>query len=411
MRRICLLVFLFTITQTAAAAQPTANDVLNVEASNSHFLIKPNGKYSIGYQDIELLNTRICPDKFYQPDINDSVFNKNNTHHCHEILLRVYYPSSAEIKLGEKYDKSALADDWLVNYYHLNMKEESLLLKNENIQTFTKKYSNPVIGKKFPVIIFMPGSGQQVQMYNNIISQLVSHGYVIIGINSAFSNGQLVSADGQIIPKPKKYNDAQRLQNLSDLSFVLNNIHEIPYEENLRNQMDFNNIGLVGHSMGGMNIVSLLKQSHYNNVHAVCLMDPGNVLWKANYPLSKSVIPTMVIWSSYFKKSSTGSMILGKNNYSIELRLTNANYHFSNHENFSDLSTLQYNASFQIPKIHRGLTNSDFMGVGYSNGYKISKEINQYILTFLNLYLKNIQSETLENCKAISKNSNILCGD
>lgn len=69
-------------------------------------------------------------------------------------------------------------------------------------------------------------------------------------------------------------------------------------------------------------------------------------------------------------------------------------YQFSNHENFSDLSTLQYHPAYQIPKISDALTNADYMGVGYGDGNAIAKDINAHLHGFFNIYLKNLPSHT-----------------
>jgi len=359
---------------------------------SSDYFLKPTGIYGVSYQDIFLINTDICPDAFYQENINDSDFSPNNTKHCHEIALRVYYPSQNELVLNdERYAPPIIeTNKWLAKKYNLSKQDMAKLDTILKIKTYTTANSEP-INQKFPIIIFMPGSGSSVQTYTNIVSDLVSNGYIVIGINSLFINGALELSNGHIVSPPDAYSDVHgREENIGDLKFVLDHITDIKYEFNLKQDMDFNCVGLIGHSRGAMSIVNLLKQNqNYKEVRAVILMDPGDGLMQANYPLSKFSIPKMTMWSSLFKNEAHGSSLVGEYNYEIILKPKNANDNFSDHNNFSDNSTLQYHPAYQIKKIHK------LLAVGNGDGYTIAKEINDYVLNFFNRYLKNEASNEL----------------
>lgn len=374
-------------------------------------LLKPSGPYGVGYQDMEVVNRNFCPDKFYQPGVNEADFSSTNPQHCHVIVLRIYYPSVNSVTNGDQYYLPVLTEEnkWLISNFKLTTAESKLLNTKENIRTYAKKFAQLIRNSKFPIIVYMPGSGQSTHTYNNIISNLVSHGYVVVGINSTFANGPLQLSNGHVIKSPGSYNDDGRLENLSDLKLIIDQLPSLAYQPNLGNNIDFTKIGLLGHSMGAMNIMYLLSSMNNTNIKGAALMDPGNVL-KDNYPVKHTTIPTLVLWSAWFKNAMHASITLAKNIYSVELRDRTTTNKFSNHENFSDLSTLQYHPAYQIPKIYVGLTNSDYMGVGYGDGNAIAIDINAYLLAFFDRHLKNRTSQIFDQCASLSANSQIVCG-
>jgi predicted esterase len=107
-----------------------------------------------------------------------------------------------------------------------------------------------------------------------------------------FANGSILLSNGHLVVPPQKYKDIARLQNLEDLRFVLDNLSDLSFHHQLKNQIDFTNIALIGHSMGAMSIVNFLKEKNSNLapkkkafLKGMLIMDPGNVLEQANYPI------------------------------------------------------------------------------------------------------------------------------
>ena len=112
-------------------------------------------------------------------------------------------------------------------------------------------------------------------------------------------------------------------------------------------------------------------------------MDPGDMLKQANYPLAKFSIPAMTMWSSRFKDGMKGEGLLGVNNYEVVLKPKNDDINFSQHNNFTDSSTMQYHPASNVASIHEQI------GVGDGDGYEVATKLNNYVLTFLNHYLKS----------------------
>lgn len=375
------------------------------------YMIEPTGKYGIGYQDVFLVNNQICPDAFYKQNVNENDFSKNNKQNCHEIALRIYYPATNTKEPHDEYYRPYINDtiNWLTKTYELNQQEISILQSSQNIKTYTQQNAEPVTNKKFPLIIFMPGAGVQAQAYTNIISNLVSNGYIVIGVNSLFINGAIELKNGHVVfPPADGYIDADgRKENINDLNFVLNNIRKIKLKHGLEKNIDWNKIELIGHSRGAMSIVNLLKnKTSTNNIKALILLDPANMLGVTNYPLPDLNIPTITIWSPQFKINMHGSSKPAKNSITVTLKPKDAANNYSGHNNFMDSSTFQYHPAYQIPSLQK-LPKLEKFGLGSGDGYEIASTINDYILIFTNNYLNSDSKKFELRCEAF--NQSYLC--
>ena len=372
MKKIFLIFLLFIIKIGCQSKNDNNNIIKNKQ--EIHYLLKPSGLYTVGFKDIYLINDKICPDAFYLSGQNENNFSATNKQYCHEINLRIYYPSNEKFGKNSTYYRPTVMNQ--INYYkkQFNLRSSELNALESLLEIKTNNFYNliPLENSKFPLVVFLPGSGLSAQFYNNIINNLVSHGYIILGMNSVFVNGDLKLENGQLVEQPKIYNDASRLQNLADLKFILQNLNNLDYGIKLKQQINLNNINFLGHSMGAMNIVNLLKEKEISNLKSVLLMDPGNIIAEANYPIKPIRVPTMFLWASNFKNILKGANILAKNNFEVILAPAHNNINYSNHLNFTDLSTLQYHPGYQITLIKKSLLNTKRLGIGSGNGLIIA---------------------------------------
>ena len=70
---------------------------------------------------------------------------------------------------------------------------EAMLAELEKIKTFTANFTDQpshIVEGKFPVLLFAPGCDQEGENYENIIGDLVSHGYVVFAINNIEERGK-----------------------------------------------------------------------------------------------------------------------------------------------------------------------------------------------------------------------------
>lgn len=378
-----LITSVFIISSTQSFAQPVLLD--------SPYLLTPTGQYGVGYKDIHVLNTNLCPDAFYLDSLKLDDYSEENTKHCHEIMLRVYYPTKDKPVLSNFYDQPVL-DDFisdLKNNVELTGEQKRSLKKLYKIKTYNAKDAAPVSDKRFPIIFFVPGSGVQSQNYNNTIDELVSHGYVVAAMNSVYIAGSIALPNGHVVQGYKKYQESIRLTEYSDLEYVFQNLQKIDYGKDLSAIISFDKIGMLGHSMGAMNEVYYLhKFPELSNVKAAVFMDPGNVLGDKNYPINVKGYPTLVIWSSYFRAHMNGSAFLNRDDKELILTPDKRQENFSNHINFTDYSTLQYFPGLQQENIKDYLTDPKNVDLGDGNGYLLATRINQKVLDYFDGYLK-----------------------
>jgi dienelactone hydrolase len=125
---------------------------------------------------------------------------------------------------------------------------------------------------RFPLIIYSPGRNSSAVNNSQLCEYLASHGFVVAAVSST-------GAD-----KPDVGRDASAFNGLlEDLAFVKEHM-------SLKNYVDKNKVGLIGHSFGGMSItLYALKE----DVDAVVNLDGSNFApgWQSlfySFPQSKS---------------------------------------------------------------------------------------------------------------------------
>ncbi|MBN9226690.1 MULTISPECIES: hypothetical protein [Legionella] len=85
--------FLYSIlfSYTVMAGQPLTD-----------YLLKPTGKYGVSFKDLHWVNNTICPDPNFSKR-QEKDFSSDNTKHCHELMVRIYYPVSLKDYSGVPY--------------------------------------------------------------------------------------------------------------------------------------------------------------------------------------------------------------------------------------------------------------------------------------------------------------------
>ncbi len=295
----------------------------------------------------------------------------------------------------------------------------------ESIST-TYTYRNiKVASGKFPVIIFAPGSQTQVEFYQNIITQLVSNGYIVIGIDSVFVSGKILLPNGTITSAPpvnfpdcdfpkctvqqlkiiEQIQSDFKMVQTSDLYYMLN---QFKYKENdqLAKSMDFNHMGGLGHSLGArlINEVVLNDPMLFKSAIALDVAPIGN---NEDYPLATQMpIPFLFGMSANFKQANfpiNMKFDLNLDSYYVGFAPTVANEDYSQHMSYSDLGTFQYQ-----PLLKTLFTSA----LGMGNGYNIINSVNIYLLQFFDTYLKDKSNPVFNHkaCIPLSSNSYISCG-
>jgi pimeloyl-ACP methyl ester carboxylesterase len=121
-----------------------------------------------------------------------------------------------------------------------------------------------------PVLLFSPGAGLSATSYLTIIEDLVSHGFVVLGVEASFdgypvrlsdrrvaTSAEFTFADG--LTQSRNRVDARAL----DLLFALRQLERLnagsPVSD-LRGRLDLTRVGVFGHSRGGLAAAEACKR-------------------------------------------------------------------------------------------------------------------------------------------------------
>lgn len=341
-RRLSLLVCLLVISSSYANSRL---DI--VESTVTNYLKKPTGQYGVGFQDFHWVNQAACPDVNFNGK-NQADFSPANIKHCHEIVARIYYP------VTKKGQHSA--------YYEPFVKQQQQVLKQDSnisaeqlaqlsqINSYSAQDVNIVSNQLFPVLIFAPGLGWSAQVYENLITELTSQGYIVIGVNSPFIN-LVALPDGHVVDLPPMKSPDEIDKNIvplqkQDLSYIYALIHDSHHLNSIFSSMDLSHIGIFGHSIGGRNIADIIH-AHPDWFQAGVSLDIG--FDKSNESRKKFNIPFMHEICSNRTLASNDIPVtfeLGKNGYLVGISPNENDYSYSFHGNFADYSTLQYSPAF-----------------------------------------------------------------
>ena len=221
-------------------------------AENLQYLVKPTGKYQVSAKHYQWINTNLCPDYFYKN--TDEWFYKDTVKsNCHRVRVTIYYPTNSKSKN-------------YLSYFTNNIQQVELDIKNKVItdknlptaqqynskQKLVKSYvlgSGNIVNSEFPLIIFLPAFSANSYYYQNFITNLVSHGYMVAAVDSAYSQSLYDSKAHKFLPvAPIKFESGinsalQPHSNLdevnSDYDFVLKQLHLYSLKDKLIQHIDF----------------------------------------------------------------------------------------------------------------------------------------------------------------------------
>jgi pimeloyl-ACP methyl ester carboxylesterase len=390
--------------------------VLMVQAclasTGSKYLLKPTGRYSVAFMDYHWINKSLCPDPFYNGSNNQDFSLNNRKDHCREIMARVYYPTDPD----QSTKKTAL-------YYQPVIHEIQKQITKLKIPTITPDQikalslietyninNAQIVNKKFPVLLFSPGIGSNVQQYVGILSDLVSHGYIVVAVNNTFISMAIKFPDNHVVLEDSNSDQNQILSSvLSDIEYAYNKIETRQMEGNVLQMMETDRVGIFGHSLGGYATV-VLAHRHPIWFEAAAALDAPSL------PIGHKTfigfqIPFMHIhaanWRSWNRKKV---FHMNDDAYFILMSPNELATNYTRHNNFFDYSTLQYQPVFKESNDYEDQQGTPWLlDVGRSNGYLTLTNTCNYLQDFFDKYLKNKKSENLLDCLAY-KNSLIACG-
>lgn len=262
--------------------------------------------------------------------------------------------------------------------------------------------------KPFPVIVFSPGLGSSPFGYTAIIENLVSHGYVVAAINHPYDSGDFKFSDGQTIrfdnakwnremskdytaEQRKQFFDERRFGWAKDISFVAGQLEKLG--KPFAGKLDFQNLGLFGHSFGGQAVsVACAADKRFKACANLDGMAQGNVV----LPDEKGAKPTQPFM--FFNKSAEVT------NAELKMmNLTRAEYRTRERKRLverwkpsfkTQLSEVPAGSYFVLyPGVKHSsfsdsvLLNTDTKDPLFTPRFEVARNINDFILAFFDKFL------------------------
>ena len=214
---------------------------------NFQDLPKPKGEYIIGTDLFMWEDT--YRDEWFTKDKIDS----------RKIVVQIWYPAS---------EKSDSLYPYLDNR---NLRIEAISKRIGKSKVFIKPIGNvkgnsyfkaKPVDKKFPLIIFSHGLGGYKTQNSINIESLVSKGYIVVAPDHTYDANITVYPDGTTVefksglPDDISHDEfldiriPQLNTRASDLSFIIDKLQTMK-NYNIYNSIEFNKIGVFGHSFGG----------------------------------------------------------------------------------------------------------------------------------------------------------------
>lgn len=218
---------------------------------------KPSGPFSIGYRNFE----------FKDKNRKDPY----NTRHSRRLKVTVWYPSKDPLKL-EPYGEEEI-EFWERELKGLKksvFKSSDLKTAMEEIERLKvqKSFQAEPLSGKCPVLLFEHGIGVTAGSYQCIFQEVVSHGYIVVATHHPSIADTVFFQDGSKIFHKAKRNKKTINTCLEDVSFVLMSLSKL---EPLANIMDLENVGMLGHSLGGT--VTMKTSRNNSRIKAALQLD------------------------------------------------------------------------------------------------------------------------------------------
>lgn len=229
---------------------------------------KPTGPYKIGTVTYDWTDDQ--REETLTPDPGDK----------RELMIQIWYPADSKAK-GKTDSYLSNPDVFAVGY------SKVLNLPSFLFTTFgyvkTHAFENAEISNQeatYPVLLFSHGFSGHKNQNTFQIEQLVSHGYIVVGIDHTYSSTASVFSDGRVVNYVPQdtgsiaYLDKANEGWVADASFVLDQVEKLAENDpdnRFTGRMDMNNVGMFGHSFGGATSTQMIMTD--SRVKAAINMD------------------------------------------------------------------------------------------------------------------------------------------
>ena len=315
-----------------------------------------------------------------------------------KLMMQIWYPAdSTNLLKKSKYidNEKALTHTIKLQGYNI---PEILTDQIGGIDCNSWENALPLSDDNYPIIIFSHGHGGLRTQNTNQVEELVSHGYIVIAVDHTFDAGFVEFPDGEIIYSlTSRPNDQPLIESpetfykrfgyrVDDINFILDQITLFDkYDVKISSIMDKNNIGIFGHSFGGL--TAFYAGYHDNRIKSCFALDG----WFEPLP------DTLVL-----KDINKPIMHLGQNNKGSIQFWKDVN--FEKMESFMNNNS-NFSVMIDVPGSHH-YDYSDFTYFSYlSKMLKFSGDIpTKQMANIMNTMLLDFFDYTLKNKKILALN-------
>lgn len=363
-------------------------------------LPEPRGAYAVGTESVYGQTDR---DEIITRDPNDK----------RELMYKIWYPSQADVSSldGDDYIDQASREGFATKYGL----PPSALNYLDRVETYVYP-GIPVADGNFPVLIFSHGYGSKATGYHALLTEIASHGYVIINMNhtyeslgttfpdgrkkyfdydfqreisangmdamypliDAFKNGLSYEERHPIVKKAvKEFYESQSVDRWAeDMIYTIDLLEQWNSGGTLKGHLDLNSIGVLGHSNGGgaAGKVPLLDQ----RVKAAANID--GITW-GNLIDTTYQLPFLYVsadWPAEHEDVNSHIYINKSTDTFYETKLLK-----SGHPNFMDIP-------FMIPV-------KSLAGTGEIDPYRGVEIVTKLVTSFFDKHLKGYQGANPES--------------
>ncbi|MBD2019899.1 hypothetical protein H6F43_06820 [Leptolyngbya sp. FACHB-36] len=314
-----------------------------------------------------------------------------------ELMIYVWYPAKAK--------PNSISAPYIDEGFALATAESFGPLFGVSPDVFTKLITQAVLSNsiskatptqpinRYPVVIFSPGFGSTPKWYTSQIEQLVSQGYVVIGVNPTYEAPALFPG-GRILTQStvfdfksaskdtefRTFNQATTIR-AKDVSFVLNELQRLNRKDPqnlLTGRLNLSRVGIIGHSLGANTAIEAMRIDR--RIKAAISMDCGEYGELFNKESKQRLDRPVMVMSR--EKQEVWSQLLYERVRSDAYKLRIKG---SVHVTFIDIGLVSLLFAANSPGAELPIKKE----LGTIKPLRAATIINDYTLAFFDQYLKN----------------------